>query len=121
MGEISAASREQSDGIDQVTIAISEMDKVTQQNAANAEESASASEEMNAQAAQMKSIVDQLVKIVGGGTGSNTESFAHSKSGPRLKRSVKKTQPRGKQLAKQREITPEQVIPFDGDDGFKDF
>ncbi|MBI5589218.1 MAG: Cache 3/Cache 2 fusion domain-containing protein, partial [Deltaproteobacteria bacterium] len=53
ISEIAAASSEQAKGIEQVNIAISEMDKVTQQNAATAEESASASEEMNAQAEQM--------------------------------------------------------------------
>jgi len=43
-------------GIDQINKAVAEMDKVTQQTAANAEESASASEEMNAQAEQMKDV-----------------------------------------------------------------
>ena len=42
------------------------MDKVTQQNAANAEESASASEELSAQAESMKEVVNQLVALVGG-------------------------------------------------------
>ena len=42
------------------------MDKVVQQNAANAEESASASEEMNAQAQQMKGFVEDLVMLIGG-------------------------------------------------------
>ncbi|MCP3952658.1 MAG: methyl-accepting chemotaxis protein, partial [Desulfobacterales bacterium] len=46
VGEIAAASNEQAQGIGQVNTAVTEMDKVTQQNAANAEESASASEEM---------------------------------------------------------------------------
>jgi len=41
------------------------MDKVVQQNAANAEESASAAEEMNAQAATMKGITDTLSLLVG--------------------------------------------------------
>ena len=45
MGEISAASSEQSQGVGQVETAVTELDKVTQQNAANAEESASAAEE----------------------------------------------------------------------------
>ena len=40
VSEIAAASREQAQGIDQVNKAVTEMDKVTQQNAANAEESA---------------------------------------------------------------------------------
>ena len=48
------------------------MDKVTQQAAATAEESASASEELNAQAEQMKVFVADLVAIVGGtGNGLN--------------------------------------------------
>ena len=42
--EISAASNEQSQGIEQINTAITQMDTITQQNAANAEESASASE-----------------------------------------------------------------------------
>ena len=45
------------------------MDKVVQQNAANAEESASASAEMNAQAARMNGFVRDLVVIVGGSAG----------------------------------------------------
>ncbi|NLH40398.1 MAG: methyl-accepting chemotaxis protein [Planctomycetes bacterium] len=66
VSEIAAASQEQAQGIDQVNTAVSQMDKVTQQNAANAEESASASEELSAQAESMKEIVGQLVALVGG-------------------------------------------------------
>ena len=66
VAEIAAASREQSQGIDQVNTAVTQMDKVTQQNAANAEESASASEELNAQAAQMNTVVTELSVLVGG-------------------------------------------------------
>ena len=44
VGEIATASREQSEGITQVNLAVTQMDKVTQSNAASAEESASASE-----------------------------------------------------------------------------
>jgi methyl-accepting chemotaxis protein len=46
VGEITAASNEQAQGIGQVNKAIADMDKVIQQSAANAEESASAAEEM---------------------------------------------------------------------------
>ena len=66
VGEIAAASREQAQGIEQINIAMSEMDRVVQQNAANAEESAKASEGMNVQAEQMKRFVDHLVALVGG-------------------------------------------------------
>jgi methyl-accepting chemotaxis protein len=67
--KIAAASKEQAHGIEQVNMAVAEMDKVTQQNAANAEESAGASEELNAQAEQMKSMVQELVALVGGSSG----------------------------------------------------
>jgi len=67
VSEIAAASQEQAQGIDQVNTAVAQMDKVTQQNAANAEESASASEELSAQAESMKEVVGQLVALVGGG------------------------------------------------------
>ncbi|MBN2454943.1 MAG: MCP four helix bundle domain-containing protein, partial [Sedimentisphaerales bacterium] len=61
VSEIAAASQEQAQGIDQVNTAVAQMDKVTQQNAANAEESASASEELSSQAESMKHVVDELV------------------------------------------------------------
>jgi methyl-accepting chemotaxis protein len=50
MTEISAASREQSIGIEQVNGAIAQMDQVTQQNAALVEEAAAATESMQEQA-----------------------------------------------------------------------
>ena len=66
VANISDASREQSDGIDQVNIAISEMGKVVQQNAAHSEESAASAEEMNAQANRHKCLVKDLTKMVTG-------------------------------------------------------
>ncbi len=69
VGEISAASGEQAQGITQISNAVTQMENVVQRNAANAEESASASEEMNAQAEQMKRFVAELVTMVGGANG----------------------------------------------------
>ncbi|MFH1058682.1 MAG: methyl-accepting chemotaxis protein [Pseudomonadota bacterium] len=66
VAEIAAASREQSQGIDQVNQAALEMDRVTQQNAANAEESAAASEELSAQAETTQGYVQDLMAMVGG-------------------------------------------------------
>jgi methyl-accepting chemotaxis protein len=66
LDEIAAASQEQAQGIDQINKAVAEMDKVVQQNAANAERWASASEEMNAQAEQTKGYVRELVAVVWG-------------------------------------------------------
>ncbi|MFN0316273.1 MAG: methyl-accepting chemotaxis protein [Burkholderiales bacterium] len=50
MGEISAASMEQSSGIEQVNQAVTQMDEVTQQNAALVEEAAAAAESLEEQA-----------------------------------------------------------------------
>ncbi len=66
VGEIAAASNEQANGIDQLNKAVSEMDRVVQLNAANAEESASASEEMSAQAEQLRDFVADLIAICRG-------------------------------------------------------
>jgi len=66
VGEIVAASQEQSQGIAQITEAVAEIDKVIQGNAAGAEESAAAAEELNAQSEQMKAYVSDLATIVGG-------------------------------------------------------
>jgi methyl-accepting chemotaxis protein len=52
--EISAASREQNSGAEQINRAIQQLDQVTQQNASSAEELSSTAEEMAAQAEQMK-------------------------------------------------------------------
>jgi methyl-accepting chemotaxis protein len=65
VAEIANASKEQSQGIGQVTTAVAEMDKVTQSTAANAEESASASEELNAQAMSLLESVGSLQQLVG--------------------------------------------------------
>ena len=65
--EIAAASQEQALGIDQISQAVSEMDKVVQRNASGAEESAAAAQEMNAQAEQMGAVVRDLAAVVGGG------------------------------------------------------
>ena len=57
MGEISAASTEQSTGVGQVGEAIAQMDQATQQNAALVEESAAAAESLRAQAQQLVAAV----------------------------------------------------------------
>jgi methyl-accepting chemotaxis protein-1 (serine sensor receptor) len=57
MGEIASASDEQSRGIDQVGLAVSEMDRVTQQNAALVEESAAAASALEEQASRLTQAV----------------------------------------------------------------
>ena len=76
IAEIATASNDQAQGIDQVNKAAIEMNKTVQRVAANAEESASASEEMTAQAEQMKEYVSGLVTLIGanGDAGLTTKS-----------------------------------------------
>ncbi|RIQ47777.1 chemotaxis protein, partial [Bordetella avium] len=57
MGEISAASDEQSSGIEQVNRAVTQMDEVTQQNAALVEESAAAAASLQEQAQRLAEAV----------------------------------------------------------------
>ena len=64
VAEVASASKEQTQGIQQVNGAVGQMDKVTQANAANAEESASAAEELNAQAVSLKEAVASLLSLV---------------------------------------------------------
>ncbi|MFP5212700.1 MAG: methyl-accepting chemotaxis protein [Acidobacteriota bacterium] len=74
VGEITAASQEQAQGVDQISVAVTAMDKVVQETASSAEEAASASEEMNAQANQMTEFVADLVSLVGGTNGKMRDS-----------------------------------------------
>ncbi len=57
IGEISAASVEQSTGIDQVGRAVTQMDEVTQQNAALVEQAAAAATSLDEQAGRLRSAV----------------------------------------------------------------
>jgi methyl-accepting chemotaxis protein len=65
VAEIATASTEQTQGIGQVTTAVAQMDKVTQSNAASAEESASASAELSSQAEMMREAVRGLERLIG--------------------------------------------------------
>jgi methyl-accepting chemotaxis protein len=60
MAEITAASREQSVGIDQVNAAITQMDQMTQQNAALVEEAAAAASSMQEQSARLEQMVSHF-------------------------------------------------------------
>ncbi|MCF8108429.1 MAG: methyl-accepting chemotaxis protein, partial [Desulfohalobiaceae bacterium] len=130
IGEIAAASKEQAQGIDQVNTAVSEMDKVVQQNAADSEESASASEELSSQAEELKKMVHELTGLIGGKKG-QTEQHAAQKSTARRAAGRSKGLPQHKQQktsggnaqsgkqSRQKQDS-EQVIPLDDSD-FKDF
>ena len=131
--EIAAASQEQSQGIGQVNIAIAEMDKVTQQTAANAEESAAAAEELTAQAEQLKIYVADLQQVIGGAKDAGVPApptgygmarkvlpkDVHKSLALTVKRAAGQP-PKSKGGRALRAPTPQQVIPLDEGD-FKDF
>lgn len=119
--EVSAASSEQAEGIEQVNSAVAQMDQVTQQNASSSEESASASEELSSQAQSLSEIVDQLVRLTGGG-GTSSNAAVPTPSHHRIRSSEtkpllsqKKTFP-AHHSAGHKERTPSELIPFDGED-----
>lgn len=55
--EVATAGREQTQGLEQISLGLTQIDQVTQSNTASAEESASASEELSSQAQQVKSML----------------------------------------------------------------
>jgi methyl-accepting chemotaxis protein len=65
VSEINKASNEQALGVNQINIAVSEMDKVTQTMAASSEESASAVEELSAQAEGVAKTATRLAAVIG--------------------------------------------------------
>lgn len=147
INEISAASNEQAQGVDQVNTAVAQMDKVTQTNAANAEESASAAEELNAQAEQLRGLVNELVKIVRGAASASAADMQHMQQvhrspAPRLRAPASMPQHKnmitshashpsssgqnkrissGASKGGPNVVKPNQVIPLDDDDDFTDF
>jgi len=131
VAEIAAASNEQNQGIEQVNTAVGQMDKVTQQNAANSEESASAAEEMAAQSQELRSMIESFQLTNGAAAaasasraGTAAHQFAvHAKSAtpaaqapaPKARKNgphKKTTQRKRKKRAKK----AEEVIPLKGDD-----
>lgn len=75
LAEITAASQEQAVGINEINKAVAEMDKVTQQNLTIAEKAAASAGEMNAQAREMKVIVNELVTLIEGNRPSISADF----------------------------------------------
>jgi methyl-accepting chemotaxis protein len=137
VGEIAAASNEQAQGIGQINKAISEMDRVVQKNSASSEESASAAEELNAQAGEMKEYVEELVTVIAGNGNGNHQNKALLRGKGKGRRVIPvehrmKTasnpipKPSGKGNGQKlmvggfKEVNPQQVIPLEEGE-FKEF
>ena len=127
VSEIAAASQEQDQGIQQINTAMTQMDSVTQNNAANAEETASASEELAGQAVTMREIVADLIAVVGGrhevpkNLGVGKRPTAYGKDGGLSSRRAGKPREIGQRQAgtsrKTSVVKADDVIPMDDDFG----
>lgn len=158
VAEIAASSKEQAQGIDQVSQSAVQMDRVTQQNAQNAEESAAASEELSAQASNLRDPIKELITIINGKNSSvngslkltseektsifkrfnrtappettygngkskrsqqtaNFEAINTKGGGNGNDKPPKKKVGTGAHLSK----NPEDILPLEGEDDFKDF
>ncbi len=125
MSEITAATNEQAQGVDQVNTSVAQMDKVTQQNAANAEQSASASGELSSLSEDLHAMVGDLVGLVEGKTANGDWGHSDSNGDPRavgrqkamaVKRLATSSHP--EQPSNVRMLNAPQVIPLDASDDF---
>jgi methyl-accepting chemotaxis protein len=121
VNDIASASHEQAQGIEQINNAMADMDRVTQEVAANAEQTAAASEELKGQADVVEGHVRNLSVLVGAqrGNGAMDASGYASEDGA----SGRKAAP--KRVAAPRAQLPgpkEQTSRADSDDDdFSDF
>ena len=68
VAEIASAAKEQALGINQMGVAMTQMDKVTQGNAASAEQTSSAAEQLNSQAQLLQDAIEHLRSLITGKT-----------------------------------------------------
>jgi methyl-accepting chemotaxis protein len=66
IGQISGASREESQGIQQINESMMEMDKVVQRNAAGAEQNATMAETMRDLSAKMRQLIRSMAELISG-------------------------------------------------------
>ncbi|MDY0185193.1 MAG: methyl-accepting chemotaxis protein [Desulfuromonadaceae bacterium] len=93
VGEIAAASDEQTKGISQISIGLEQIDEVTQQNTANAVQCAATSEELAAQAHELREMLSRfmLSPSYGGGHGNRGGQGDSAQRRKAIERSAKTT------------------------------
>ena len=118
MGEISAASTEQSSGVGQIGTAIAQMDQATQQNAALVEESAAAAESLKDQAHQLVGVVSvfKLESRVAEDVGTVPTSFAAPRPVARPAAPVRRPAPVAARAASVAALAPAAALATGGDD-----
>jgi methyl-accepting chemotaxis protein len=97
------ASKEQSEGIGQITRAVGEMDRVTQANAATAEETSSAATELNTQTERLRAVIADLTAMVKGAGGQAEDTEQQQTSAEPEAHEAEASKPQSKQAAEPRE------------------
>ena len=83
VAEIANASGEQSQGVGQINVAVNQLDKVTQSNAGNAEETAAAAEELSSQSIALREAIQELSDLVRGAGNPAASSSQTAGTAPR--------------------------------------
>jgi methyl-accepting chemotaxis protein len=118
VAEMAASAKEQAAGIDQVSKAVAEMDRVTQQNAASSEESSSAAEELSSQSEQLAAMVGSFQLGQAGERKPAPGAKAPARPAPAAGAARKNGKAHGTNGV---HLRPEEVIPLGRVDGAGDF
>ncbi len=119
IAEIAAASKEQSQGVGEVNMAVSQMDKVTQSNAANAEETASAAQELFSQVGDLQTVIFQLDVLAAGE--SHAQANFKTLAAPEVPKRGGKPKPAPFPVARDRDAALAQPIGSVPGSSFDDF
>jgi methyl-accepting chemotaxis protein len=123
VAEIAQASRAQAEGLEQVNSAVSHMDRVTQQNAANSEECSSAAQELSGQSEELAAMVGTFQLSRAAQAPPRTTSAARSPAFAQVRRkeAARGVSGRPGHGPTAIPLRPEEVIPLDGDPALAEF
>ncbi len=127
--ELSASSLQQSKGIEQISTALNEIDKVTQSNATTSEKYAESSHQLSSQAKELRTMINKLQKVIYGDNNSNNNNIelpqnsftptANKKINTHIDSSVGKDNSKSLSLSKSKNkskiVSPNDIIPLDED------
>lgn len=110
VGDIAGAAREQAQGITQISVAINQMDSISQSNSSTAEQCASSAEQLSAQAETLKGLVLRLGSLVGGSTAASGTTM-DSESAPPMRMGARKSAARTRPMQMAGRSRPAVVSP----------
>lgn len=130
--EITNASKEQAQGVQEINKAISQLDQVTQQNSAVAQQSSTQAEQLNSEASALSNAVSRLVAFVDGAKGNSSPSNenhhdADSSGGSRVLSIVNKVKTARAGSAKsmamgvEKKAVGSNIVPSSNDPNFEEF